>query len=157
MSKNSPVKPIGSSSLAQMLWWLIFGRLGGAVLFLLISGYARQGNRLILAEGVPIGVFLAVVVLTIVYAGSLRFFGNSFLQACIQLGIDVALVSWLVWATGDLRSPFSALYVIFIAIASLLLGPRGATILSVASASVFTILGLLAVTGAFGVHEGTIT
>jgi two-component system sensor histidine kinase PilS (NtrC family) len=136
----------------QRLRWLIAGRMLAAVLLLLLSalwtregfGDASSGNTL--RGALPI--FLCVVVLTFLYVLALRFLGRLAWQGAGQLFADVLLGTWLVWVTGDVYSPYIALYVIIIAIASILLGPRGALITSVGCVVAFTGLAMAAVTGA---------
>ena len=48
---------------------------------------------------------------------------------------DVLLIIWLVWNTGYVNSPYAALYIVVISVASLFLGPRGALITSIGSAA----------------------
>jgi hypothetical protein len=63
----------------------------------------------------------------------LRFAWTDYLaRARIQFGFDVLLVTWLVWITGNANSPYAALYIVIISVASLFVGPRGAMITSIA-------------------------
>jgi two-component system, NtrC family, sensor histidine kinase PilS len=141
-----------SDAFLYRLRWLIAGRLLAAILLLLLSalwtrerfGDATSSDAL--RGALPI--FLCVVALTLVYVLGLRFFGRLALQGAGQLFADVLLGSWLVWVTGDVYSPYVALYVIIIAIASILLGPRGALVTSVGCVVAFTGLAMAAVTGA---------
>jgi two-component system, NtrC family, sensor histidine kinase PilS len=134
------------------LRWLIACRLLAAILLLLLSalwtqerfGDASSSNTL--RGALPI--FLCVVALTLIYVLGLRFFGRLTVQAAGQLFADVLLVTWLVWVTGDVYSPYVALYVTIIAVASIFLGPRGALITSVGCVLAFTGLAMAAVTGA---------
>jgi two-component system sensor histidine kinase PilS (NtrC family) len=139
------------NALAPRLLWLVVGRLLAAILLLLLSamwaqerfGSAASGNAL--RGALPI--FLCVVALTLLYVLGLRFFGRLQYQAGGQLFADVLLVTWLVWVTGDVYSPYVALYVITIAVASIFLGPRGALITSVGCVIAFTGIAMAAVTG----------
>jgi two-component system, NtrC family, sensor histidine kinase PilS len=134
------------------LRWLIAGRLLAAILLLLLSAlWTREGlgdasSSNTLSGALPI--FLSVVALTFLYVLALRFLGHLVWQGAGQLFADVLLGTWLVWVTGDVYSPYIALYVIIIAIASILLGPRGALITSVGCVVAFTGLAMAAVTGA---------
>jgi two-component system sensor histidine kinase PilS (NtrC family) len=57
------------------------------------------------------------------------------------------LITWLVWVSGDAQSPFVALYIIYISVASMLLGPKGASFSSVACAAAFTEISIATITG----------
>ncbi|MFN3330207.1 MAG: two-component system sensor histidine kinase NtrB, partial [Pyrinomonadaceae bacterium] len=70
-------------------------------------------------------------------------------QTRIQLAVDLILITWLVWQTGDIGSPYVALYMVVISITALFLSPKealGFAILSVlfyASMSFATLFGLM--------------
>jgi two-component system, NtrC family, sensor histidine kinase PilS len=140
----------GGRAVRQRLGWLIIGRLGAAVLFLLAAAVWTQGGisapaRVALRGTWPI--FIAVVSLSFAYVVALRFFGRPQWQSRIQLLIDVLLVTWLVWATGDINSPYAAAYIMVISAASIFLGPRGALITSVGCVTAFTVITLATATG----------
>ncbi len=71
-------------------------------------------------------------------------------QAGAQFALDALLVTWLVWVTGNLFSPYTALYILVISAASIFLGARGALVTAVGCAGLYTatMLGLTA--GWFG-------
>ena len=134
----------------RRLWWLIAGRLVAALLFLLASAlWTRERfgelDRGALYDTLPI--FTVVVALSLVYALALLFSRRWEWHARVQLFADVLLVTWLVWLTGDVRSPYAAIYIIIIAVASIFLGPRGALVTSVGCAIAFTAVTLLTLTG----------
>ena len=139
------------NQLAPRLMWLVVGRLFAAILLLLLSAlwtqerFGAAGSEHALRGALPI--FLCVVGLTLIYILGLRFFNRLAFQTGGQLLADVLLVTWLVWVTGDVYSPYVALYVITIAVASIFLGPRGALITSVGCVVAFTGLAMAAVTG----------
>jgi two-component system sensor histidine kinase PilS (NtrC family) len=90
---------------------------------------------------------LVVVVLDAIYAVA-RYFSHHFLaQARFQFFVDVLLVTWLVWTTGDVHSPDTALYIVVISAASFFLGPRDVMITSVGCAVAFTASTLAAING----------
>src|SRR6266850_2487270 len=64
-----------------------------------------------------------------------------------RLFAAVLLVTWLVWATGDVTSPYTALYIVIIAVSSLLLGSRAAIVTSVGCAAACTGMSLFAASG----------
>ncbi len=128
----------------RWVWWLIAGRvLAAAVVFgagtLWAGGAAgtAEAQRGRLGGGAAIA--LAVVALSVVYALVLRLSRTGArAQAGAQLAIDAALITWLVWVTGNLYSPYTALYIIVISVASIFLGARGALMTSVGCAAFYT-------------------
>ena len=136
--------------IGQRLWWLITGR-AAIALILLLGGalWARGtfgpyiGNSFRLIKP----IILAVGLLTIIYS-ALRLLWKSYrLQARFQFAVDVLLVTWLVWITGTVHSPYTALYIVVISVASLFIGPRGALITSIGSAAAFNACALLVLNG----------
>src|SRR6266404_3172487 len=145
MPKAISVK--ASRSYNQVLWWLVFGRLAVSVFLLVLSGVPLGHERFGAAEQGSLPIFVTVVALTLIYTIGLQFFRNLPVQAFIQLSIDLLLITWLVWVTGDAWSPFVALYIIHISVASMLLGPKGASFSSVACAVAFTGISIATITG----------
>jgi two-component system sensor histidine kinase PilS (NtrC family) len=82
-------------------------------------------------------MILTVAGLTLLYSLARLTWKNFLAQARLQILLDVLLVSWLVWNTGHVNSPYAALYIVIISVASLFLGPRGALITSIGSAATF--------------------
>jgi len=122
------------------LGWLIAGRLATAVLLSVIAtfwtGQAPQSiNK-------SLGLVTIVALLTILYALIFRLSRNILYQARFQLTVDVLLVTWLVWNSSVIQSPYIALYIVIIAVSSLFLGPREAVITSVGCAVAFTACAL---------------
>ncbi len=144
-------------ALGHRLWWLILGRVAAAVLLfaLSITLFSREqsGN----SERNSLLIFLAVIVVSLIYAVALRLSERVRLQASIQLFVDVLIVSWLVWATGDVSSPFAALYIVIISVASIFLGARAALVASVGCAAIFTGLSMGVVSGVIPAHATPVT
>jgi two-component system sensor histidine kinase PilS (NtrC family) len=135
-------------SLSQKLWWLILGRLAAAlVLFgarvVWIHGSTHQGWADVLPG------LLIVCGLTIVYSLAHRFSRTLQFQARLQFLVDIILVTWLIWNSDVIHSPYIALYIVIIAVSSLFLGPRDAIVTSVGCAVAFT-ASALAVLSGFG-------
>jgi two-component system sensor histidine kinase PilS (NtrC family) len=141
----SPQTPLGTR-----LWWLISGR-AAAVNVLLLTGViwkrSALGHGLVTSLGNITPIALTVAGLTIVYCAARLLWKNFLIQVRFQFFADVLLVSWLVWATGNVRSPYAALYIVVISIASLFVGPRGVVITSIGSAAAFNTCALLAISG----------
>jgi two-component system sensor histidine kinase PilS (NtrC family) len=131
------------------LGWLIAGRLVTALLLSVFGTiWTRAGES---QQAINKGLVLLTIVagLTIAYAIVFRLSRNVLTQARFQLAVDALLVTWLVWSSGVIQSPYIALYILIIALSSLFLGPRGAIITSVACAVAFTACSL-AITGVLG-------
>ncbi len=122
------------------LGWMIAGRLVTALLLSVVgtlwTGQASQSiNK-------SLGLLTIVACLTIVYALIFRLSKNILYQARFQLAVDVLLVTWLVWNSSVIQSPYVALYIVIIAVSSLFLGPREAVVTSVGCAVAFTACAL---------------
>jgi len=124
------------------LGWLIVGRLFTALLLFIFSlVWNRAGDpQQVLSRS--INLLLIVAALTIVYAVIFRLTRNILLQARLQLAVDILIVTWLVWHSGVIQSPYIALYILIIAISSLFFVARDAVVTSVVCAVAFTISAL---------------
>ncbi len=141
---------------ARRLWWLIVGRAATAILLLLSAVAWRssvQAFGSINSNIVP--VILTVAGLTVVFVIARLVWKNFLLQARLQILLDVLLVTWLVWNTGHVNSPYAALYIVIISVASLFLGPRGALITSIGCAAAFNAIALYAL-NRMGASGGTL-
>lgn len=137
------------------LWWLIAGRvliagglLGVGALWAggLVSN-AQESHRL--SGAFPLA--LLVLTLSALYALALRFSPLPLRpQAGVQFTLDALLITWLVWATGNLYSPYSALYIIVISVASVFMGARGALLTAVGCATCYTATMIAHATGWLG-------
>lgn len=136
-------------SAGSKLGWLIVGRLVTAVL-LSVAGtlWVDAGERQQSFDK-SLALLMIVACVTIVYAVLFRISKNIRMQARFQLAVDVCLVTWLVWHSDVIQSPYIALYIVIIAISSLFLGQREAVITSVGCAVAFSACSL-ALTGVFG-------
>ncbi len=136
-------------SAGSKLGWLIAGRLVTAVVLSVLGTlWIRAGQP---QHSINRSLLLLTIVacLTIGYAVLFRLSKNILIQARLQLAADVLLVTWLVWDSDVIQSPYIALYIVIIAVSSLFLGPRGAVITSVGCAFAFSLCSL-ALTGVFG-------
>jgi two-component system sensor histidine kinase PilS (NtrC family) len=147
--EKSGDKTIGQgSTLSYKLWWLIVGRMTSAVLLFVLSSTLFSREQAAVSDRSGRLIFIVVIILSTLYAVTLRLSSRWRLQASIQLLIDVLIVTWLVWATGDVRSPFAALYIVIISVASIFLGARAALVASVGCAAIFTGLSVAILSGA---------
>jgi len=129
---------------------LILGRL--VVIFvLLVSTWIWHSGRLTLSfERFPQSIFVGFIVsvgLTIVYFFFLRLSSRLDWQVRLQFILDVLLITWLVWRTGDLSSPFIVLYLVLITVSSLFLKPYGTVLMAFACIGLFTALSILTFLG----------
>jgi len=132
------------------LWWLIFGRGAIAVLVLLAGAVWARGtfapNRPDSLQSIK-PLIVVIAALTLIYSAAHVLWKNYPLQARFQFLGDVLLVTWLVWITGAVRSPYTALYIVVISAASWFIGARGALITSIGSAAAFNTCALLLLNG----------
>lgn len=147
---NERPHPSSQAPLGTRLWWLISGR-AGAVIVLFLTGvvwkWSAPGHGLATSLNTVAPLILTVAGLSIIYCVARLLWKNFLAQARFQFLADVLLVTWLVWTTGNVSSPYVALYIVIISIASLFVGPRGAMITSIGSATAFNACALLAIRG----------
>lgn len=143
------------TSFGTRLWWLIVGRAAVALLVLWAGAVWVRGT---FASNLPDSLLsiksfiLVVAALTLVYSAAHIIGKNYGLQARVQFFGDVLLVTWLVWITGAVHSPYTALYIVVISAASWFIGARGALITSIGSAAAFNACALLLL---YGVAPGS--
>jgi two-component system, NtrC family, sensor histidine kinase PilS len=125
---------------------LVLGRLVAVIVLFAISwlwyGQTFEISGSQLPRG-PLLVFLSALTLTAVYFLLLVFGRFIAWQAAIQFVIDAGLISWLVYLTGGLTSPFITLYIVLIGITSIFLKPLGTLLVSVAAVILFVLASIL--------------
>jgi two-component system sensor histidine kinase PilS (NtrC family) len=124
------------------LGWMIAGRLVTALLLSVIGTLWITGGEASRSINKSLGLLTIVACLTILYALIFRLSKNILFQARFQLTVDVFVVSWLVWNSNTVQSPYVALYIVIIALSSLFLDPREAVVTSVGCAVAFTACAL---------------
>jgi len=124
------------------LGWLIAGRLVTALLLSVIGLLWTGSGEASHSINKSLGLLTIVACLTILYVLIFRLSKNILFQARFQLTVDVFLVTWLVWNSNTIQSPYVALYILIIAVSSLFLGPREAVVASVGCAVAFTVFAL---------------
>jgi two-component system sensor histidine kinase PilS (NtrC family) len=126
------------------VWRLIAGRILVAGLLFVVSVLwtsglepGVRGTTHRLGGALP---FAAVVLaVSAAYSLALRFTHLALrAQAATQFALDTLLVTWLVWVTGSLYSPYTALYILIISAAGIFLGARGALVTAVGCAACYT-------------------
>lgn len=135
--------------LTQKIQNLIIGRLL-VIFLLLVTSWVWNSGRLKLSfEDFPRGlffVFLISVGLTIVYFFILRLSQNYQWQVRIQLFLDSLLITWLIWRTGDLTSPYIMLYIVAISVAGIFLSAKETLLMACLCVFNFTLLSALTAT-----------
>ena len=140
-----------NSKKMQSIQTLIIGRLM-VIFVLLVTIWIWNSGRLQLSwEKFPQGLFLVFLIsvgLTIVYFFLLRIIERRFSeQVKAQFFLDALLVTWLVWRTGDITSPYISLYIVLISVSSFFLRPLWTLFMAVVSVAMLTGLVLLAANG----------
>lgn len=137
----------GHLFMRRKLQWLLVSRLAMAVgLLVAVAIFERDDAT---RSFVPVLSILAgaVVVLSAFYFLALRASSRFKPQGYIQLSIDLVLVTWLVYLTGDVESPFLALYLVIIFAASTLFGRPGVSLLGASAAVMYAVIGILTMSG----------
>ena len=139
-------------SVGSKLGWLIAGRLATAIVLSVVGTLWTIAGETSRSIDKSLSLITIVACLTILYALILRLSKNILFQARFQLAVDVLLVTWLVWNSNTIQSPYVAIYILIIALSSLFLAPREAIVTSVGCAVAFTICALQ-ITGLAGEKE----
>ena len=132
----------------QKIQMLIIGRL--LVIFLLLAAsWVWNGGHLNLKlDNFPRSLFLVLsisLVLAVVYSAVLRFSRSYDWQIRVQLAVDTFLITWLIWQTGDLTSPFITLYIVLISVSSIFLRAKETLLVSGVCVLLFTGLSVLVI------------
>ena len=139
----------------QRVQTLIIGRLV-VIFLLLVTGWTTfSGTSTFSLDDFPQGTLLVGIVwigLTAIYFLLLRINRSLFWQVRAQFALDALMVTWLVWRTGDLTSPYITLYVVLIAACGFYLKPRSTMLMALVCAGVFSTLVALT---AFSLIEST--
>ena len=142
-----------NSNQSQRVQRLIVGRLF-VIFVLLVTSWLwySSGDQLKLedlARG-PFQVLIVAIGLTLIYFFVSAISKKYTAQIWAQLLIDSVLITWMVWRTGDLTSPYITLYIVSISISSLYLRPRPTLAVSVICVALFLTMSMLT---AFGVIQ----
>jgi len=134
------------SNQTQRIQTLIIGRLLAIFLLLVTSWVWNSGQLKLSFENFPRGLFLVFLIavgLTIVYFFILRLSENFAWQVRTQFFLDALLVTWLVWRTGDVTSPYITLYIVVIAVCSVFLSANETLLTAAVCVFLFTLLSVL--------------
>jgi two-component system sensor histidine kinase PilS (NtrC family) len=133
----------------QRIQTLIIGRLMAIFLLLVASWFWYSGTLRLSFDNFPQGMFLVFLIsvgLTIIYFFWLRLSKDFASQIRIQFFLDALLITWLVWRTGDLTSPYITLYIVLISVASFFMKPVSTMLVAAMCALFFVSLSLLSLT-----------
>ncbi|HSB12136.1 MAG TPA: ATP-binding protein [Blastocatellia bacterium] len=127
----------------RKLHWLLISRLAiAAGLFVIVGLTARENSP---RSFVPMltAVALVTFVLSIFYYAALRTRLPYLVQGYVQFSLDICIVTWLVYSTGDVESPFLALYLVIIFAACALLGRVGVSVVGALAGFLYVSVGVL--------------
>lgn len=113
--------------LLRKLQNLIIGRLMAIFLLMVATWVWNSGQLRLSFDNFPRGLFLVFLIsvgLTIVYFFLLRLSTSYTWQIRVQFFLDSLLITWLVWRTGDLTSPYTMLYIVLISVAGFFLSAK---------------------------------
>ena len=125
---------------------LIISRLMVIFLLLVTSWIWYSGNLVLSIDNFPRSLFILFVIavgLTVVYFLLARLSRRFYWQYWVQFTVDSMLITWLVWRTGDLSSPYITLYFVLISIASIFLRPNSTLAISIVCAAMVSALALM--------------
>lgn len=143
-----------SEVMRRKLQWLLFTRLAvaGSLVAAVTIFEQESGSRSFLPT---LGVIFAVLVVTSgFYLLALRSSIPYKAQGYIQLSLDLVVVTTLVFKTGDVESPFLALYLVIIFAASSLFGRREVILLGISGGLLYAAVCLLVMSGAIDRPDG---
>jgi len=149
MSSLDEKAATANSKPMQKILTLIIGRLMVIFLLLVTSWIWYSGTLRLSIQDFPQGLFLVFIIsvgLTIVYFFLVRLSATYSWQIRAQFLLDALLITWLVWRTGDLTSPYITLYIVLISVASFFLRPLSTLLMAVFCSSLFVSLAVLSMT-----------
>ena len=120
---------MATHDMRKKLQWLLVSRLAIAGALLLTVGLIEKEPSPRSFLPVLMGVGGVTALLSVFYFLALRTRLPHRALAYIQLTLDILTVTWLVARTGDVESPFLALYLVILFAACVLLGSRGVLLL----------------------------
>ncbi|MDQ3652873.1 MAG: PAS domain S-box protein, partial [Acidobacteriota bacterium] len=149
---------VDDAAARRRLWRLVLCRLVVALLVLAASRIkASQGVDLpgLVTLHSPISAAVTAIILSVIYAIVLRFSALPIrAQAAIQFIFDVLLVTWLIWTTGDIYSPYAALFIVIISVSSIFVGAREVLLTAAASTLCYTLATLSIQLNWLPMHDG---
>lgn len=129
----------------RKLHWLLISRLAMVAALLAIVGLTERENTQ--RSFIPILAAVAgvTVILSAFYLAALRTRIPHKTQGYIQFSLDICVVTLLVYRTGDVESPFLALYLVIIFAACALLGRTGVSLVGALAGVLYVTVGVLTI------------
>lgn len=125
----------------------MISRLAVGAVLLVTVGVLQQGNGShSFVSGLAV-VAVAILILSVIYFIALRTSIPDKIQGYFQLSLDLALVTWLVYHTGDVESPFLALYLVTVFIACALFGKSGVSLIGISGTALYVVVSVLTMSG----------
>ncbi|HKV37869.1 MAG TPA: ATP-binding protein [Blastocatellia bacterium] len=138
----------------RKLHWLVLWRLVIVALLLAVVAIIERGAATPAFTPAMMTVAVLALVLSAIYLACSRLPIGLSVQAYLHLSIDLLIVTWLVHQTGDIESPFPALYLVIIFAASSILSRKAVFSLATVGGILYAVNGVLKVTGLLGRAEG---
>ncbi|MEN3336204.1 MAG: two-component system, NtrC family, sensor histidine kinase PilS [Blastocatellia bacterium] len=145
---------MATHDMRKKLQWLLVSRLAIAGALLVTVGLIEK-------EPSPrsfLPVLMAVAGVTALLSAFYFFMMRTAIPhralAYIQLTLDVVTVTWLVARTGDVESPFLALYLVILFAACVLLGSRGVLLLGALCELFYIVISIATMSGLIGRGPG---
>ncbi len=138
----------------RKIYLLLVSRLAFAGALLAVVGLIERDNNPRTFIPALVQVAVATFSLSILYLIALRTRIPLKALAYAQLSLDLVIVTWLVFRTGDAESPFVALYLVILLAACALVGRRGVSILGASSAALYAAASALVMAGVFSRAKG---
>lgn len=133
--------PQKNVSIADRGWQLTVGRIL-ALLLLMATSFYWNNEKLPISPSTffytPLLVLTVWLIFAVCFLFSLKFINYLSRQIAVQLIIDGLMISWLVWATSDVRSPYITFYTILICLTSIFFTARVTLWTAIAAALFFT-------------------
>ena len=131
---------------AQKIQTLIIGRLLVVFLLFAVKWMWNSGYTNFSFNAYPRGIFpvlLITVGLTAIYFLASRLISNYAWQVRVQLFLDAFSITWLIWRSGDITSPFIYLFIIIISLSSIFLSATDTVLMTLLSVFLFSLLSIL--------------
>jgi two-component system sensor histidine kinase PilS (NtrC family) len=147
-----PTKP--GFVMQKKIQWLLISRLLIAVVLLVAVALIERSEASKPFAPVMVPVALTTFLLTIFYYIALKTTLPQQVLAYIQLSVDLGIVTWLVYSTGDVESPFLALYLVIVFAASTLFGRSGVSAIGISGGILYALICIGVLTEIIGRAAG---
>ena len=131
----------------RKLQWLLVSRIAIAGALLITVGIIEKDASPRSFVPVLAAVAGATILLSVFYFIALQTRVAYRTLGYFQLSVDIVTVTWLVYRTGDVESPFLALYLVILFAACALLGSRAVSIMGALSGALYIGVGALTMSG----------